>query len=130
MKKFLSLACFALLIASCNDNPKPAAAAHTILGEWDSHLTIDGKPDVFLARFKADGSFDALSNGKLILSGNYRTIGDTVFLRDGLCDMAYEGAYRFSFPNDSLRFDLIKDTCAPRVQGSDKVTLGRVLSTK
>lgn len=129
MKKVLTLTCLIFLLASCNENAQPAAPK-TIVGEWDSKQEINGKSDVFLARFKADGTFDALSNGKLMLSGEYRTTGDTIFMRDGLCTMDYEGSYKFSFPNDSLRFDLIADTCAGRVHGSDKVTLGRVSSTK
>ncbi|RYY57259.1 MAG: hypothetical protein EOO09_03215 [Chitinophagaceae bacterium] len=129
MKKFLILTAVTFLLASCSNSPKTNFPT-SIVGEWDSHLVINGKPDVFLARFKPNGSFDALSNGKLLLSGEYRTSGDTVFMRDGFCDMAYEGVYRFTFPNDSLRFDLVADTCQGRVHGSDKVTLGRVSSTK
>lgn len=127
MKHLLIAFSAILLFAACQSSAQKEPT-RTILGEWDSHETFDGQPWHFLARFKPDGTFDGIGNGKLIVSGQYRTAGDTIFFKDGLCNLNYEAAYRLTYFKDSIRFNMITDTCQGRIQGSDKVTLGRVAS--
>jgi hypothetical protein len=129
MKYLLTVLSVILLFSACNTSAQKEPVRN-ILGEWDSHETFDGKPWHFLARFKPDGTFDGLGNGKLIVSGNYRTNGDTIFFKDALCNLAYEASYRLTYFKDSIRLNLITDTCQPRIAGSDKVALGKVQSTK
>lgn len=127
MKHLLTAFAALLLFTACQDSTQKEPT-HTILGEWDSHETFDGQPWHFLARFKSDGTFDGIGNGKLVVSGQYRTAGDTIFIKDNGCDMNYEAAYRLTYFKDSIRLNMITDTCQPRIQGSDKLALGRVSS--
>lgn len=129
MKHLLTAFASTLLLLSCQTTPEKEPI-HNILGEWDSHDTFDGKPFHFQARFKPDGSFDGLGNGKLFVSGQYRTNGDTIFFKDALCNLDYEASYKLTYYKDSVRFNLITDTCQARIGGTDKVGLGKVISKK
>jgi len=124
MKYFPVILAITAVIVSCQSSPKQPS--HQLPGEWDSHETFEGKPWHFQVRFKSDGSFDGLGNGKLVISGQYRTNGDTIFFKDAICNLDYEAAYRLTWFSDSIRFNVIADTCQQRINGSDKVALGRV----
>lgn len=125
MKHLFPALIIALIFSSCQSSSEKEPA-HTILGEWDSHETFDGKPWHFLARFKPDGTFDGLGNGKLIVSGQYRVNADTIFFKDAICNMDYEASYQLTYFKDSVRLNVITDTCQERINGSDKVALGKV----
>ena len=100
------------------------------MGNWDSHYTFKGQSGVMEARFKANGNYDAFDNGKPFVTGKYRTAGDTIFLKDGLCNMDYEGAYTLTYYKDSVRFNVIADTCTPRRNGSDGLVAKKIASSK
>lgn len=125
MKHLLATLSVILILSSCQNNSEKEPVRN-ILGEWDSHEVFDGKSFVFLARFKADGTFDGLSNGKLVISGQYRVNADTIFFKDAICNLDYEASYKLTWFKDSIRFNVINDTCQERIKGSDKVALGRV----
>src|SRR6218665_1678571 len=116
MKQLLAALSVILILSSCQST-SGKEPVHNILGEWDSHEVAGGKPFVFLARFKADGTFDGLGNGKLIISGQYRVNDDTIFFKDAICNLDYEASYQLTY---------FKDSCQERINGSDKVSLGRV----
>lgn len=126
MKKQLHVLSILMLLAACNttSNREPE---HSIIGEWDSHSTYEGKPWTFLARFKPDGTVDGIGNGKLIISQKFSVSGDTIYFRDDpTCDPNSIGAYKLTYFGDSVKVDLIDDTCSVRIMNTDKVRLGRV----
>lgn len=115
-----------MLLAACN-TPSNKEAEHSILGEWDLHETYEGKPWTLLARFKPDGTVDAIGNGKLVISQKFSVSGDTIYFRDDPnCAPNSIGAYKLTYFSDSVKIDLIDDTCSVRIMNTDKVRLGRV----
>lgn len=98
---------------------------HNLEGEWDAHLAYKGKPYVVTGRFKENGTYDAFIDGKLIVSGRYRTVGDSAYFKDGNCNMDYEGLYQLVYYQDSVRFDVLEDTCMERVRGSSGLAMKR-----
>lgn len=115
MKTVLSTMLLAGKFTACRQ-PAPSTG---ITGEWDAHSTAGGQPFVFIARFKADGTYDGVGNGKLVVSGHYRTTGNTILFRDAICNSNYEGAHKMTYCKDSVRFDLLQDTCAVRIEGTN-----------
>lgn len=129
MKKGLVILAAIIFFTSCASSVTKEPE-HTILGNWDAHNNFQGKPFVLEARFKPGGDYDAFDNGKPFVTGKYRTAGDTIYIKDGLCNMAYEGVYKLTYYKDSLRFNVIEDTCMQRRNGSDGLALARITSTK
>ncbi len=114
------------VIAACDSYSKEHRE-HTLVGEWDAHLSFEGKPYVFMARFRADGSYDGFMDGKAFVSGKYRTQGDSMYITDGSCNINYEGLYQLIyFDKDSLRFNVLADTCKQRVEGTSGLAVKRI----
>lgn len=125
MKSNIGLSVMLIALLACGK--KSEETRRTIIGEWDSHSTYDGKPWHFLARFKPDGIIDGIGNGKLIISMNYRVSGDTIyFTGDPSCVPNSVGSYKLTYFQDSVRLDMVDDTCNIRIANTDKVRLGRV----
>lgn len=129
MKNALVILAVIGFCASCNSNAHKEPE-HTLLGNWDSHSMYEGNPFVLEARFKPSGDYDGFGNGKHFVTGKYRLAGDTLFLKDALCNLDYEGVYTLTYFKDSIRFDVIEDTCMQRNNGTNKVAMGRIASTK
>jgi len=125
MKQLLTLLGTVIILSACN-NAAEKQPEHNIVGEWDAHLENQGKPYLVIGRFKDNGTYDAFIDGKLIVSGKYRTTGDSIYFRDGSCDMEYEGLYKLTYYEDSVRFNMLQDTCQERINGSDGVAMKRV----
>ncbi|MEO7446576.1 MAG: hypothetical protein ABIU55_13830 [Ferruginibacter sp.] len=129
MKNVLAILVVLISCASCTNN-STKEPEHNIVGNWDSHYTFQGKSGVLEARFKPDGEYDAFDNGKPFVSGKYRLAGDTIFLKDGLCNIAYEGAYMLTYYKDSVRFAVVEDSCINRNRGTDGLVAKRIASVK
>ncbi|AWO01360.1 hypothetical protein DLD77_06475 [Chitinophaga alhagiae] len=114
-----------IIFSACNNAPEKQPE-HNIVGEWDAHLSYKEKPYVVIGRFKDNGTYDAFIDGKLIVSGKYRTVGDSIYFRDGNCDMDYEGLYKLTYYKDSVSFNALQDTCQERVHGSSGMAMKRV----
>ena len=127
MNLIIRLLVLMLVLVACRRNMRETG--RSIMGEWDSHSTHNGKPWLFKAHFKPDGVVDGIGNGKLVISMNYRVSGDTIyFTGDPSCVPGSVGAYKLTYFQDSVRFDVVDDTCSVRIANTDKVRLGRVLS--
>lgn len=110
-----SLITTCLLMSCQNNNLKKDTS---ILGDWDAHLSHNGKPYVLKAHFGSDNSYDGFTDGKLFVTGKYTIDGDVMTISDSLCNEQYEGKYKIAFfAQDSLRFSVIEDTCKMRNQG-------------
>ncbi|MBC7626816.1 hypothetical protein [Ferruginibacter sp.] len=129
MKNVTVILAAIIFLTSCASTT-PKESERSILGNWDAHGTFEGKAFVLEGRFKPGGDYDGFDNGKLFVSGKYRLAGDTIFIKDGLCNMTYEGAYKLTYYKDSVRFNVIEDTCIGRKNGSDKLAMGRIASSK
>ena len=107
--------------------PSPAPP-NPLLGRWQERFA---NGDISLMIFGADGTYDAFVNGKLFISAKYAVRQDTFAMRDGLCNLKYEGTYRLRFfAKDSVRFQLLQDTCRARRRGVDGLRAGRVKPRK
>ncbi len=73
------------------------------------------------------GTYDGILNGKVLVSGgSYEQKGDTILLRDPVCNIGYTGVYHLHFKEDSVLFTVITDSCTIRRQGTDKVGMKRM----
>lgn len=117
---YFSLLILSLFI-SCQPVGRPADGHESIQGKWAQRHSHDDKTyHDFVAFFKADGSYDGIENGKVVLAGgNYRQQGDTLILNDPSCDPYPVAQYRIiRYAGDSLRFELITDSCTARREGT------------
>ena len=125
MKKalFASLALFALTAAATMPPP-----ANPLVGRWQQQYP----GQLLLVNFRADGSYDAFINGKTFTSGKYTYQQPDFTISDGLCNLNYAGTYKLSFYSgtDSIRFEVVQDTCRSRRQGTAGLTLGRAKPAK
>ncbi|SDD55726.1 hypothetical protein SAMN04487996_101311 [Dyadobacter soli] len=125
----LTIRLLVLLVASFACRKNSGETNPSITGEWDLHSTYNGKPWLFTARFKPDGVIDGIGNGKLVISMKYKVSGDTIYFSgDPSCVQNSVGIYKLHFFQDSVRFDIIDDTCSVRIANTDKFRLGRVAS--
>lgn len=94
-----------------------------LLGRWESVSSTGAVTGVV---FKADNSFEGYVNRKSFTSGRYHVKGDTLFFNDTGCGGS-EGIYKNNFYSngDSLRWQVISDTCTDRVRGMQALRLGR-----
>jgi len=97
-----------------------------LTGRWESKSetgTITG------IVFKPDTSFEGYINKKPFVSGTYTyTPEDSVFsFVDNGCDGA-RGIYKIKFYSaaDSMRFEVISDSCTQRKEGIQRLIMGRV----
>jgi hypothetical protein len=94
-----------------------------LTGRWESRSETGAVTGVV---FKTDNSFDSYLNRKHFVSGTY-TLNDSLFtIQDDGCK-GLEGVYRISFysNNDSIRLQLISDSCKGRSTGMPRLHLGR-----
>lgn len=127
MKRALifSLGVIAVAAVSFINPPNP------MTGRWQQRFRNGA---MMLVNFRPDGTYDAFVNKKAIIIGKYYVRQDTVGISDisdGSCNPDYYGTYKLSFfAPDSVRWNVIEDTCGGRRRGTDKGTLGRVKADK
>ncbi len=111
-----------ILCCRCGDTPAlTASATPSILGKWAQNHTHDDKTyHDFIGFFKADGTYDASEDGKIVVTGGtYEVKSDTLYLNDPVCNPHNPGIYKLIFyAQDSLRFELISDSCNDRRNGT------------
>ena len=106
-----------------------AASAFTIpdqlTGRWQTMPSSKGS--VTSVVFRPDNSFEGFVNKKAFASGTYTLQHDIFSFTDNGCNGA-RGTYKAIFfsNSDSLRFEVITDSCAPRKDGMSKLIFGRV----
>ncbi|MBC8033017.1 MAG: hypothetical protein H7Y03_02660 [Chitinophagaceae bacterium] len=96
-----------------------------LTGRWQSPVSPKG--NVTTVVFKADNTFEGFVNNKPFVSGSYK-LQDSVFtMQDNGCN-GVVSMYKpiFFSNNDSLRFELIMDSCINRSEGVKRLVLGRV----
>ncbi|MCX2475009.1 hypothetical protein OQZ33_11765 [Pedobacter sp. MC2016-05] len=124
MKK--KLAFIAIVLAICSfkliDEPNP------LLGKWESKTVYKEGPLSILLLFRADGTYDGFANKKTFVNGTYHVSKDTIFIADPICNSKYNGKYKLTIfgERDSVKFDVISDTCKARVAGANGFTFKRV----
>ena len=101
------------------------AAKDSLTGRWESQPSAKGA--VTSAVFKTNGSFEGYVNNKPFVSGIYTVAGDTLSFVDNGCN-GWRGEYRLHFfsGTDSVRFEAIRDSCAERKAGMERIILGRM----
>lgn len=97
----------------------------TIVGRWETKM-----PDNTIAGviYKADHTYQAYVNKKIFVSGNYEFSKDTLSMSDNGCPI--KGFYKLTFFADSVRYNVIIDSCEGRKHDVDKAVLGRVNTTQ
>jgi|GEM_PF-898656 len=116
-------------LVACQAADGPADGRKSIQGKWAQRHTHDDKTyHDFIAFFKTDGTYDGIEDGKVVLAGgNYRQHGDTVTLNDASCNPYLVGQYRIiRYAGDSLRFELIYDSCTARREGTLPLRFKRI----
>lgn len=118
----LSLGVIAVAAVAFTDPINPMA------GRWQQRFSSGA---MMLVNFRPDGTYDAFVNKKAFVSGKYHVRQDTVSISDESCNPDYYGTYKLHFfAQDSVRWNVIQDTCGGRRSGTDKGTLGRVKAEK
>ena len=99
--------------------------ADGLTGRWETKPSPKG--NVTGAVFKNDNSFEVYINKKAFASGHYAFKDSILSFTDNGCE-GKEGVYKVIFfnNNDSLRFELIADSCVERRNGMIRTVLGRV----
>lgn len=98
---------------------------NTILGRWENKMPDNSTGGVV---YKANHTYQAYVNKKVFVSGNYDLRKDTLSMSDNSCPV--KGLYKLTFFADSIRYNVIADSCTGRKQDVDKAVLGRVKSTQ
>jgi hypothetical protein len=97
-----------------------------LFGKWQTALSPKGVRMTVI--FKSDNTFEAFQNKKPFTSAKY-TLDDKDVIRftDNGCNGA-EGVYKTIFfsNQDSVRFELISDSCVQRAEGMKRFVVGRV----
>jgi hypothetical protein len=99
--------------------------ADKLIGRWESKPSPKG--NVTGVVFKPDNSFEGYVNKKPFVSGIY-TFRDSIFsFTDNGCN-GMRGIYKVIFFNnsDSLRFEVISDSCKERKEGMLRLVMGKV----
>lgn len=98
--------------------------ADKLIGRWESMSKAGNVTGVI---FKTDNTFEAYVNKKPFVTGTY-TYQDNVFsFIDNGCN-GMRGTYTTNFfsNSDSMRFELVSDSCMQRRNGMISLVLGRV----
>lgn len=122
----LSLLVVLLFSSSFREDTNP------LLGRWEwSHVYKEG-PVTILAVFKANGVYDGFANKKAFVSGTYKVKNDTLYISDAICNSKYQGTYKLKFfgNRDSVKFDVLQDTCSGRKQGIDGTVYKHIKASK
>lgn len=124
MKKTLFIIALALIICSF----KLTADTNPLPGKWESKTVYKGGPLTIMLLFRADGTYDGFANKKTFVNGTYRVKKDTIFIADPICNSKYDGKYKLTIygDKDSVRFDVIADSCKARVEGANGFTFKKV----
>jgi len=117
MKKLILLGLLALVLFSAFVWP---ADPNPLVGKWENVRTFQGAQISLIGNFKADGSYSAFINKKVFVTGKYQMKHDTLYIDDSTCGPGYVGTYKVKFyQQDSLRFQVIQDTCQGRREGTN-----------
>lgn len=98
---------------------------NVLLGRWESKMPGKSTGGVI---YKADHTYQAYVNKKVFITGNYDLKKDTLSMSDNGCPV--KGFYKITFFADSIRYNVIADSCTGRKHDVDKAVLGRVKSTQ
>ena len=116
MKTILTPALIAMLASlTAND---------ALTGRWETQVSVNG--NVTGVVFKQGGSFEGYINKKPFTSGNYK-LQDSIFsFTDNGCN-GIKGVYKAVFFSnaDSLRFEVMEDSCDERREGMSRLVLGK-----
>lgn len=115
----------ALCMAGCNYG-RSQQTQQSILGTWDTRESADGKPFHFVANFRSDSTYDGTANGNTVVTGRYFMTGDTIVFNEDVCGGTFSGFYRLRYSGNSVKFELLQDSCQMRIRGVDRVSLDRV----
>ena len=96
-----------------------------LTGKWQTKPSVNG--NVTGVVFKTDKSMEAYVNKKPFASGQYTFKDDVISFTDNGCE-GRRAEYKTIFfaDNDSLRFEVIMDSCDERRQGMSRLVLGKV----
>jgi hypothetical protein len=96
-----------------------------LTGRWQTKPSEKGT--VTGVVFMPDNTFEGFINRKPFVTGKYSLDNDIFRFTDNGCNGA-EGVYKMiAFSNDdSLKFEMVSDTCTRRRQGMERLVLGRV----
>jgi hypothetical protein len=93
--------------------------ANPLQGRWENTRMYQGRPMSLIGDFRADGTYSGFINKKVFVTGNYQVKHDTLFIYDITCNITYAGTYKIHFfGQDSLKFQVILDTCSGRREGT------------
>lgn len=128
MKKlvFFSLIVVTLCSFKFYDEPNP------LLGKWEWKKVYKEGPIAIMLLFRNNGTYDGFANQKSFVTGTYRLKKDTLYISDPICNSKYEGTYKMTMygAQDSVRFDVIADTCKGRVEGANATVYKRIKAIK
>lgn len=121
-----------VMLSAIACSPKKTATTNlSLVGKWShTHSHDDKTYHDFIAYFKTDGTYDGIEDGKAtITGGRYQQNNDTVILNDPSCNPHPVGIYKVViYAGDSLRFDVISDSCDARRNGTEPFRFKRLKS--
>lgn len=96
-----------------------------LTGRWESKPSPKG--NVTGVVFKADQTMEGYINRKPFVTGTYTLHDGIITVLDNGC-AGVKGTYKLIFFSnaDSIRFELISDSCAGRSNGMPRLVMGRV----
>lgn len=102
-----------------------AASGDKLTGRWQTKPSVNG--NVTSIHFKEDKSFEGYINRKPFNTGSYMLEDNIFSFTDNGCDQK-KGVYKVIFfsNEDSMRFELVSDSCTPRKEGMLRLVLGRI----
>jgi len=102
-----------------------------LVGRWEWTRVYPEGPLSILAVFRSNGTYDGFANKKSFVSGTYSVKHDTLFISDPVCNSKYSGTYKLTFlgQRDSVRFNVIQDTCKGRRGGVNGMVYKQVKVT-
>lgn len=98
---------------------------NTIVGRWEAKMPDNTIVGVI---YKTDHTYQAYVNKKVFVSGKYGFSKDTLSMSDSGCPV--KGFYKLTFFADSVRYNVIRDTCSGRKHDVDKAVAGRVKASQ
>ena len=96
-----------------------------LTGRWQTKPSDKG--NVTAVAFMEDNTFEGFINRKAFTSGKYEIHDGLFSFTDNGCD-GKRGTYKMIFfsNSDSLRFEVVSDSCAERKAGMTRLIFGRV----
>jgi len=113
------------IIFSCAIMLFAFTTADELSGRWETKPSIKG--NITGVVFKADNSFEGYINKKPFTSGIYTFQDGILSFTDNGCQ-GIRAIYKINFfsNSDSLRFEVINDSCTERKEGMLNLVLGKV----